>query len=247
MPAARAAWRPYWLSSTTAHASGATPISSRGVEEQIRSRFAVLDLGGAEDASFEARVEAGDPQGEAHLVVAPAGCHAGGKVRERIEGVDDALDGGEFSGERIVVEGLELFLPVGRQAAPEVLLHLPRHRLAGAAHEPVDDLGLGEFPSQLGQDECVHAHRDAFAVDQHAVAVEYDEFDRLDHARRIDGPSPSHGSTADRPTTLRRSAAERLRLGAPSLPFRRRGARRSPERDRVCVSGGILTMALALH
>lgn len=57
--------------------------------------------------------------------------------------------------------------------------------LSSTTTQPVHDLVPGQRPPQLGSEGDVDACGDALAVDQHAIAVEYDDFNGLDHPRSI--------------------------------------------------------------
>ncbi|MEU6812970.1 hypothetical protein ABZ920_29120 [Streptomyces sp. NPDC046831] len=63
-----------------------------------------------------------------------------------------------------------------------------------AADEPVDDLVLDEWPAQFRAEGDLDAGGDALAVDQHAVAVECDELNRLESSRQRRG-LPGDGDT----------------------------------------------------
>ncbi|WP_407077540.1 hypothetical protein [Streptomyces sp. SCSIO 30461] len=56
-----------------------------------------------------------------------------------------------------------------------------------SADEPPHRLGPGERPARLGPQGGLYAGGDALAVDRNTVAVEYHQFDRLDHSVRSGG------------------------------------------------------------
>jgi len=56
------------------------------------------------------------------------------------------------------------------------------------------DLSLGEPPAQLLAEGDLDTCGDAFTVDQHTVAVEYDEFNRLGYPRSIGLSTSGQGS-----------------------------------------------------
>ena len=154
-----------------------------GVKEEIRERLAARHLARTEDAALEARPQAGDAERHAHLVEPARACDAGRDPRrlDRIDRLDDARHGLQ----RRVAEGLhrvglQAVDEIGRQLAAEFALddldagfhraaHQAAHRLLDA---PVESLAL-ERAGEAGVGE-------GLAVDQHPVAIEYDQ-----HAPRI--------------------------------------------------------------
>jgi hypothetical protein len=64
----------------TAQAAGAVPICSGSMQKQIRGWLAVRHFLGTKDPPSESFVQSGAAEGEAHLVVASAGSHAGGYI-----------------------------------------------------------------------------------------------------------------------------------------------------------------------
>src|SRR4051794_3208313 len=88
-----------------------------GVQEQVRSWFAVSDLAGAEDAVFEVGVDPRVSQSVAHRSVAAAGGDAAGKG-EVLENVEDAVHRGEFGIDGCAVEVPELSFQTAARLGP---------------------------------------------------------------------------------------------------------------------------------
>lgn len=132
----------------------------------------------------EAFVEAGAAQGVAHLVVGAAGGDAGGQG-DRVERLGQPLDGGQGGVHGLAVELLEPVRPRRGRLLAQPVGDQPADRGVRTPDEPLDDLGLGERPSQLRAEGDLDTGGDPLTVDQHPVAVEYHELNRQDHHRSI--------------------------------------------------------------
>jgi hypothetical protein len=109
--------------------------------------------------------------------VRAAGGDARGR-RDRIQGLDHAVDGLELVLERLAVQPRVRVIPARLEAPPDRALDLAGHVRLGAAHEALDDLGLGQGPTEVGEDHRIDAHGDRLAVNEHAVTVEDHEVPR---------------------------------------------------------------------
>ena len=96
----------------------------------------------------------------------------------------------QLTSERVTVERLELVLPIGGQRTADVCLDVRGDRRGRATDKPLDDLVFRQRPTQPPQDQRVDPDRDAFAVDEHSVAVEDHQLDWLAHERRMASDRP---------------------------------------------------------
>jgi len=142
-------------------------------------RLAPADLGGGVDAAVEALVEAGEAEGEAHLLVGAAGGDAGPHAAavQLVQGADDAGGRHEVGPERRLGRHPVALGPLG-QGPADLRLDLHEHRGAVAADEALDHLLGRDRPAQLGDEPGLDPDDESLAVHEHPVAVEHHQVDR---------------------------------------------------------------------
>src|SRR5436309_1853205 len=149
------------------------------MEEEVRSRFAVLHVIGTEEPVAEAIEQTSLRQVAADLREVAARRDTGlvtGRL-DRVDRLGHAVDGLELLRERLEVADVER-RPFVTDVAAEVVLDLGLHRRLGPADPALDDLGLGQRPAELGQELGVEPRRQPLAVDEDAIAIEDDEVER---------------------------------------------------------------------
>ncbi len=139
-------------------------------------------------------VEARAAEGVAHLVVRAAGGDAG-RQGDRAECLGQSLDGGQPGVHRLAVALFEQLTPVVGRLVADPGGDVLADGGAGAPDEAVHDLVLGQRPAQLRSQRDLEGQCDAFGVDEYPVAVEYHQFNRLDHARSIEAAPVRQGVT----------------------------------------------------
>src|SRR5712671_4164323 len=155
----------------------------RGVQEEVRRRFAECHVGGAEDPLVEIAGEPRELEAAPDLGVPAARGDADRHAsrNDRIQRLDDAVDGPQLGLERLPVDTIELAIDVRRYRAARSLLDLSSHVGIGAADEPLDDLALGHRPPEAIEEQRIDPEREPLAVDEDPVAVEDDEIEAIDH------------------------------------------------------------------
>ena len=190
----------------------------RRVEEEIRLRLATGNVARAEDPPCESLVQAGQPERQAHLLVASIRCDAH-RDRDRVEGLDHTVDRSQLADERVTVEQLGFLFPRALRSIPLVRPNVlgVRSRLADV---PFDDLRFRQRMAESLEDSRHDADRDPFAVDQDAVAVENHQLDRIAHRRRIAVRSNSRSRSLPRPLRfVPESSNICSMIATPSLPL----------------------------
>jgi hypothetical protein len=139
------------------------------MQKDVRCRLALGDVLHAEETTLEPVPQASETQCESHPLVSTAGRHAD-RYRNVTEHSDDTRYGRELTLEHCAARGLELEIPV--DGTTQLALDLLVHGGGRPSDEVLDDLRLGERPSEVRQDGRLGTHGEPLAVDEDAVAIE---------------------------------------------------------------------------
>ena len=176
IPAARAACTPYTLSSTTTHRSGGTPMVLGGQEEHVGRRLSARDVLRAEDPPVEAVEQAGErerPRIRAWRLFDAT--HHGRASASRARAIPGT--GSSSLRKASAYQGAVRRVPAGRQRPPEQAPRPasrtpPRTRRRTARRSRRWRRPSRGRPAPAALTPALTR----LAVDQHAVAVEDDEF-----------------------------------------------------------------------
>ena len=142
------------------------------MQEDIGSWLSTGHVVDAEDSPIESVIEPSRGQSEPHPFVSATRRHADWD-RDLAECVNHTWHGRKLSLEHLAITGFELKVPI--DTATQMSLDLLVHVGSGSTHESLNDVSLGERPSEARQDLSLGANCQALAVDQDAIAVEDDQ------------------------------------------------------------------------
>ena len=138
----------------------------------------MLDLRCRENVGCKFVVQTGPAEADAHSLLRATRRHADW-LRDRSERLIDVGDRLQCRGEGLEQFILQLGMEVVRQAAAQFGFDFKMRLTRGSAEEPIEYLFDRDRVAVARQDVRMHAARNDFAVDQHAVAVENDEIESL--------------------------------------------------------------------
>ena len=157
------------------------------MQEDVWSRLPLCDVLDAEDSPLEPVEKTGQTQGEPHPLVTTTRCHTAWN-RYAVERFNDARNGCKFTLENLSILTLELSVPI--DAPTQLALDLVVHVGGGSPHKSLNDVSFGERPPKARQNLGLSPNGKALAVNEDAIAIEYDEVKPAHVHERLGGGGP---------------------------------------------------------